>query len=131
MPEDYINDYISGERVKSSPEEIEAVQPFSRKLVEEYGYQKNQIQTRPQFRVRERPSGKDTYPIDIAIFEDDNKHEDNLSIIIECKRKTRKDGEKQLKIYMRMSTAQIGIWYNGKDHLYLQKTFDLDGKVKY
>jgi len=131
MSEDYIIDYISGTEVKSSPEEVEAVQPFSIKLVEEYGYKKSQIQTRPQFRVRERPSGKDTYPVDIAVFNDDNKYEDNLSIVVECKRKTRKDGEKQLKAYMRMSSAQIGIWYNGKDHLYLQKIIGPDGRIKY
>ena len=35
----YIIDYISGEYVRETPEEIEAVQPFSKKLVEDYGYQ--------------------------------------------------------------------------------------------
>ena len=41
--EGYIRDFISNQLVKSSPEEIEAVQPFSKILVEDYGYPKNLI----------------------------------------------------------------------------------------
>ena len=33
-----IIDYISGEEVNATPEEIYAVQPYSRILVEDYGY---------------------------------------------------------------------------------------------
>lgn len=50
----YIEDFISGLSIKATAEEIEAVQVFSRRLVEDYGYEKNLIQTRPQFRVRKR-----------------------------------------------------------------------------
>jgi len=62
--ENKIIDYISGIEVIATPEETEAVQVFSRQLVEDYGYQKEQIQTRPQFRVKARPSDtKKEYPI--------------------------------------------------------------------
>ena len=54
--EEKIKDYISGQLVKSTPEEVEAVQPFSKILVEDYGYPKEYIQTRPQWRVKVRPS---------------------------------------------------------------------------
>ena len=54
--ESKIEDYISGIEVSATPEEIEAVQVFSIQLVEDYGYDKNQIKTRPQFRVKARPS---------------------------------------------------------------------------
>ena len=37
----YILDYISNKQVKATPEEIEAVQIFSKQLVEDYGYPKN------------------------------------------------------------------------------------------
>lgn len=131
--EGYIEDFISGEMVKAKPEQLEAVQPFSRKLVEEYGYDKKQIQTIPQYRVPKRPSDADkkqkTYPVDIAVFTSENKIDENLFMVVECKRKTRKDGEKQLKIYLELSRAQIGIWYNGKAHLYLQKKFDQKGRL--
>ena len=38
-----IIDYISGEEVNATPEEIYAVQPYSRILVEDYGYPKKMI----------------------------------------------------------------------------------------
>ncbi|WP_406601705.1 hypothetical protein [Enterococcus faecium] len=41
--EGYIEDYISGIQVKETPEEIEAVQPFSKILVDDYGYPKENI----------------------------------------------------------------------------------------
>lgn len=129
----YIKDFISGKMVKATPEQLEAVQPFSRKLVEEYGYDKKQIQTVPQYRVPKRPSEADkkqkTYPVDIAVFTNENKIDENLFMVVESKRKTRKDGEKQLQIYLELSRAQIGVWYNGKAHLYLQKVFDKKGRM--
>jgi type I restriction enzyme M protein len=117
-----VTDYISGKQVKASAEEIEAVQVFARKLVDDLGYPKSVIQTRPQYRVRSTPSGGKAkgYPIDIAVFSSDKRLESELQIVVECKRKNRKDGEEQLKIYMGMApSAQIGVWFNGNDHLYL------------
>lgn len=58
VKEGYILDYISGREVKATPEEIEAVQVFSKQLVEDYGYPKEHVQTRPQFRVKVRPSDR-------------------------------------------------------------------------
>ena len=63
--EGYIIDFISGLQVKESPEEIDAVQPFSKILVDDYGYPKSHIHTRPQYRVKVRPSDKKKeYPVD-------------------------------------------------------------------
>jgi len=131
VPEGYIADYVSGQLVKSGPEEVEAVQIFSRRLIEEYGYSKDQIQTRPQFRIRASPSGEEKYPIDIAVFRDNNKTYNNLFMIVECKRKNRADGFEQLKIYMGLSSAQVGVWFNGHEHLYIQKIIDRQGNVIY
>jgi Type I restriction enzyme R protein N terminus (HSDR_N) len=85
-----IIDYISGRTVIATPEEIDAVQVFSRRLVEELGYSKELIQTRPQFRVRPRPSESITrgYPVDIAVFTDARHLEDDTYILVECKQKT-------------------------------------------
>lgn len=96
-PPKKIQDYISGKFVSATPEEIDAVQPFSRKLVEDYGYPKLQIRTRPQFRVKRRPSDNNkSWPVDIAVFSS-NKHVDkNAQIIVECKSKTEKTGRTQL-----------------------------------
>lgn len=127
-----ILDFVSGVRVKATPEEIGAVQVFSKRLVEEFGYTRSQIQTRPQYRVRKSPSDEEkSYPVDIAVFQNDKKTEDNLFIIIECKAPDKKKGESQLKLYMDMSSAEIGVWFNGNEHLYLRKILHKDGKRTY
>ena len=120
--EGYINDFISGISIRATPEEVEAVQVFSHILVEDYGYPKKSIQTRPQWRVKARPSDKKKeYPVDIAIFSDASHTEDNIQIIVECKKKTRKDGITQLEDYLRFSKARLGVWFNGEERLFLQK----------
>lgn len=133
-PEDprYIKDYISGVNVRATPEEVEAVQVFSQRLVEDFGYPKKNIITRPQFRVRRRPSDETRsrgYPVDIAVFSSRKKLEDDVFIIVECKRNSRKDGEKQLKLYLGLSSASIGVWFNGKDHIYLHKSLQANGTI--
>lgn len=96
--EGYIFDYISGQQVKASPEEIQATQVFSRILVEDYGYPKTNIQTRPQFHVKVRPSDtKKEYPVDIAVFNGNEKTDDSIYLIVECKKKIVKMDELNLK----------------------------------
>ena len=124
-----IIDYISGLEIKGTPEEIEATQVFSKQLVEDYGYPKSHIQTRPQYRVKVRPSDqKKEYPVDIAVFTSENKNEDTEYIIIECKKKKREDGKSQLKNYLTFSKANLGVWFNGEERAFIRK-FEKDGKV--
>ncbi len=131
-PAGYLTDFASGERVRATPEEVEAVQVFARRLVEDYGYAKEQLQTRPQFRVRKRPSDETkAYPVDIAVFKDARRVEENLYIVVECKKKNRKEGEAQLRLYLDMSPAEIGVWFNGAEHLYLRKVHHRDGRRTY
>lgn len=126
---DKIVDYITGIEVAYKPEEEEAVQPFSRTLVEDYGYPKVMIMTHPQFRVKVRPSDtKKEYPVDIAIFKTAEKKEDDVYIIVECKKKTRKDGRTQLEDYLRFCRAELGVWFNGEERLFIRK-YEKEGKV--
>ena len=128
--EGYIIDYISGMQVKASPEEIEATQVFSKILVEDYGYPKTQIQTRPQFHVKVRPSDtKKEYPVDIAVFSDAEKTDDSIYLIVECKKKNRRDGRTQLENYLTLSKANLGVWFNGEERFYLLKQNTDDGRV--
>ena len=130
LKEGYIYDYISGLPVKATPEEVEAVQVFSKVLVEDYGYPKEYIQTRPQFHVKVRPSDvKKEYPVDLAVFSDTEKTDDSISIIVECKKKNRKDGRSQLEDYMTLSKAQLGVWFNGEERFYLYKKNEENGHV--
>jgi len=115
--------------VRATPEEVEAVQVFSRMLVDDYGYPKELIRTRPQWRVKVRPSDtKKEYPVDIAVFSEKEHRDDNVDIIIECKTSNRKDGGTQLEDYLRFSTAGIGVWFNGDEKLFLKK-YEAKGKV--
>jgi type I restriction enzyme M protein len=124
----YVCDYISGIPVRATPEETEAVQVFAQRLVEDYGYPKEHLQTRPQYRVRKFPSDEEkSFPVDIAVFRTPTKTEDSLLMVVECKRKNRRDGIAQLKLYLDMSSAEIGVWFNGDDHEYLHKVHHKDG----
>jgi type I restriction enzyme M protein len=130
--EGYIWDYISGLEVRATPEEVEAVQVFARRLVEDFGYDKEQMQTRPQFHVRRAPSDeRKSYPVDIAVFKSSSRAEDELEIVVECKKKNRAEGERQLELYLTMSHASIGVWFNGDEHLYLRKRYLEGGQIAF
>ena len=118
----YIEDYISGEVVKATPEEVNAVQVYAKMLVSDYGYKKEQIQTRPQYRVKASPSDTEyRYPVDIVVFKDDKRRRGDEFIVVECKKPTREDGIEQLKLYLKFSEAELGVWFNGENTHYIRK----------
>ena len=119
---DQIKDFITGVLIRSTPEEREAVQPFAEILVKDYGYPKTHIRTHPQWRVKARPSDeKKEYPVDIVVFNNNEQKDDNEYIIVECKKKNKKDGKSQLEDYLRFCSAKVGVWFNGQERLYLRK----------
>lgn len=127
-PADTLSDYITGEPVRATPEERDAVQVMLRRLVDDFNYPKSHIQSHPQHRVRKSPSdASGSYPVDIAVFSSASKQESELQMIVECKRADRSDGLAQLQLYMEMSAAHIGVWFNGLDHIYLRKVVSADG----
>ena len=129
---EYLTDFVSGRRTRATPEQTQAVQVFARRLVEDYGYRKEQIQTQPQHRVRARPSDASrSFPVDIAVFEGAGRAEADLVMIVECKSRTRRDGESQLRLYMDMSAAEVGVWFNGDEHIYLRKVHHPNGRRTY
>lgn len=130
--EGYLIDYISGQELKATPEEIQAVQPFVKKLCEDYGYPMDHIQTRPQWHVKARPSDtKKEYPVDIAVFSSNVYSDENIFMIVECKKKSRKDGRSQLEDYLRFSNAFLGVWFNGEETLYIRKYYKANGTVNF
>jgi len=118
-----VQDYLTGQWVRSGvTEHKEAVNVFTKKLIEDLGYSKKQIQTIPQFRVKVSPSGQEKYPVDIVVFNDERKNYDNVFMLVECKQPERKDGRGQLDIYLNLvPSVELGVWFNGKGHLYLWK----------
>jgi type I restriction enzyme M protein len=73
-----LRDFITGKPIRPTPEELDAVQVFAKRLVNDYDYPKERIQTRPQFRIRKRPSDEEkSYPVDIAVFRSSKRVEDD------------------------------------------------------
>lgn len=129
IPEGYIIDFISGEATKATPEEINAVQVYSRMLVDDYHYTKGQIQTHPQYRVKASPSDTEyKYPVDIVVFKTEEKKRGDEYIVVECKKPTREDGIEQLKLYLKFSDAELGVWFNGENTHYIRK-YIKDGRI--
>ena len=125
-----IVDFISGLEVQATPEEVTAVQPFSKILVEDYNYPKDMIITHPQVRVKSYPSDKKGYPIDIAVYDNDADGKRFLKMVVECKKPTRNDGLDQLKIYLSFCEATLGVWFNGKESVYIKKIVE-NSEIKF
>lgn len=130
-PDGKLVDYVSGVLIPAKPEEMLAVQPFARQLVEDYGYPKSHLHTRPQWHVKASPSDfAKSYPVDIAVFSGDQHRDEDLFLIVECKKPDRRDGRDQLEDYLRLSRAYLGVWTNGHERLFLRKR-EAEGKVTF
>lgn len=112
----YVTDYATGRQLRERPEE-ESRQIFEKRLVDEYGYSKDQLEIEFLIQKGSRKIG----PADIVVFRDNRKTFDNIYIIVETKRKEIKEGIDQLKSYLSPTSAEFGVWFNGKDMpVYLQ-----------
>lgn len=111
----YIKDYVTGKIFKKRPEELER-QLFEKRLVEEYGYLKDQIDIEFLIQKGSRKIG----PADIVVFHNDRKTFDNIKIIVEIKRRERKDGIEQLRSYSISPSQEFAVWFNGKEIVFLQ-----------
>lgn len=116
--EGYVKDPVSGKLVKITPERVEAKIVFAQRLLSEYEYPKEQIQTFPEFYIQK--GSTKIGPADIVVFKDDKKTFDNIYLIVETKRKDKKDGIKQLKSYIDPSPAEGGVWFNGNEIAYVR-----------
>jgi len=113
----YIRDIITNAWIKATPENKEAKVVFEERLVKEYGYSKNQIQ--PEFPIKK--GSKYIGPADIVVFRDEkHKRQEDIYIIVECKRKERTDGIEQLKSYLAPTQAKYGVWFNGREVAYIK-----------
>lgn len=82
--EEKLFDYITNKEIPNTPENRDAKVVFEERLHKEYGFDLNQLL--PEFRVQKGSSL--IGPADIVVFNDsDNKTQDNIFIIVECKRK--------------------------------------------
>ncbi len=115
LPDGKICDYIDQKIRNDTPEEY-VRQNIERRLVLELGFSREQIAVEFPIKI-----GSGKHRIDLAIFPQGADHtQDNLFIILECKRDTvepsnKQEGTAQLKSYLSASpNAEWGMWTNGK-----------------
>ena len=134
IPEGKIRDYVDGTIRNDTPEEY-VRQTVEKRLVNEHKYDKERIAVEYHVQI-----GSGRKRADIVIFPEETtteekKDQQNISIIIECKKEavkpTDKDnGLEQLKSYMSAcNNCEWGMWTNGLHKTVCCKTVDETGHL--
>lgn len=129
IPEGKVRDYVDGTIRNDTPEEY-VRQTVEKRLVNEHKYNKERIAVEYHVQI-----GSGRKRADIVIFPEgttaeEMKDQQNISIIIECKKEavkpTDKDnGLEQLKSYMSAcNNCEWGMWTNGLHKTVYRKTVD-------
>ena len=108
MAERTIIDYVTGKELINRPEE-EYRQQFEHILVDDLGYPKEHIDI--EFNIQ-RGSKRNGEAADIVVFNNKNKKQNNIKLIIECKT-PKKRYDNQLLSYATATPATYAIWYAG------------------
>jgi len=118
VKEGYIRDFVTGRLLKDTPEERRR-QEIEKRLVDEWGYPKELIDIEVEIQFGSQKLGR----ADIVVFRDKKSKDPNRNayIIVEVKRENRKDGIEQLESYINATTAEFGIWYNGRDIVFIRR----------
>lgn len=106
---------ISGRFRKETPEEY-VRQEYCRILLDVYKYPKEHIDVEYTIKI-----GSADKRVDIVVFNDEIKSQDNVLWIIETKKKDEKEGIEQCWSYMSATTAKFGTWTNGGNIVYFHK----------
>jgi type I restriction enzyme M protein len=111
VPAGKLRCFITGKLRADKPEE-HVRQRWARSLVEEYGYDRADIEVEFRIKIGSRRAG-----IDLAVFPPNVPHkQENVFIAVEAKRadvkeNDRREGVEQLKSYMSAcSTCRFGLW---------------------
>jgi len=102
--------FISGKNRADTPEE-RVRQAYARKLHTKYGYPKEFMEV--EYKIQRGSQKKSGEGIDIAIFNDKSKNQNNLYIAVETKAPIIKKPDDQLLSYVTATTAEWAVWSNG------------------
>ena len=136
IPEGKLRDYIDGTIRKDTPEEY-VRQTVEKRLINEHKYSKEQVKI--EYGVQ-MGSGKKR--ADIVIFpegstDQEMKDQDNIWLVIECKKEAVKpsdknNGTEQMKSYMAAcANCEWGMWTNGINKEVWRKVKNEKGKYVY
>lgn len=133
IPEGKIYDYIDGTFRNDTPEEY-VRQNIEKRLVNEHKYKKDNIKIEYTLKIGSRKPRAD-----IVIFPEgcENFTQENIQIIIECKKESvephnKKDGIGQLQSYMSACpNCEWGMWTNGKNKEVFRKVVNEKGQIEF
>lgn len=133
IPDGKICDYIDGTFRNDTPEEY-VRQTIEKRLVNEHKYNRERINIEYTLKLGSRKPRAD-----IVIFPKDcsEKTQNNINIIIECKKETvnpnsKEDGIGQLQSYMSACpNCEWGMWTNGQHKEVFRKTINNKGEITY
>jgi type I restriction enzyme M protein len=125
-------DYIDGVTQRNETPEEYIRQEIAKSLVREYAYAKSEIAVEFVLHLGSRKPRADL----VVFGEDDERQQDRVRIIIECKSQKvkssdRKDGVGQLQSYMAACpNVAYGMWTNGVER-YCYRRVDSAGEIKF
>jgi len=133
IPDGKICDYIDGKFRNDTPEEY-VRQNIEKRLVNEHKYKKERIAI--EYTIA---AGSRKPRADIVIFsaQSPERSQENIQIIIECKRESveptaKKDGVGQLQSYMAAcANCEWGMWTNGKHKEVFRKVVSEKKKIQF
>jgi len=126
IPEGKIRDYVDGKFRNDTPEEY-VRQTVEKRLIDEHKYLTVQIAIEYALKLGSRRPRADIVIWDKNISE---RNQDNVKIIIECKKSetkssNSKDGIAQLKSYMSICpNCEWGMWTNSREKFVFRKIYD-------
>lgn len=131
IPDGKVCDYIDGKFRNDTPEEY-VRQTIEKRLINEHKYSTKQVKIEYTLQLGSRKPRAD-----IVIFDKDcvNQTQENIKIIIECKKETvdaknAKEGIGQLQSYMSASAnCQWGMWTNGVQKFVFRKNTNEKGEL--
>jgi len=124
----YDLDFATGQPVDMRKPEETVRQQYERALVEDYGYEKTQLEIEVYIQRGTKKAKKGNFDkdrADIVVYRttsllERDQHRDILGIV-ETKRPHREDGVRQLMSYMSAASCTWGVWTNGDEIEYLYK----------
>ena len=115
---------ISGKMREETPEEY-VRQEYCRILLDVYKFPKAYIGVEYDIKM-----GSSNKRVDIVVFNNNIKSQDNIFLIVETKKKQETEGVDQLHSYMSATTAVFGVWTNSENIKYYYKASDKHGKFE-
>lgn len=132
IPEGKICDYVDGTIRNDTPEEY-VRQTVEKRLVNEHKYAKVRIAVEYPVQMGSEKKRADIVIFPDGVSEEQKKDQQNISIIIECKKEAVKPSDKdngleQLKTYMSAcNNCEWGMWTNGLHKTVYKKSVDEKG----